>query len=65
MEKGSQIDSRKLILERELDKSILSSIKAQMNPHFLFNALNTFQSYIYMNDKKNASVYISKFSDLT
>lgn len=63
--KEARLIQGKLILERELDKSILSSIKAQMNPHFLFNALNTIQSYIYMNDKKNASVYISKFSDLT
>ncbi len=55
----------KLLLEKELDKSTLTGIKAQMNPHFIFNALNTIQSYIYMNDKKNASVYISKFSDLT
>lgn len=55
----------KLQLENELDKSILSSIKSQTNPHFLFNALNTIQSYIYMNDKKSASIYIGKFSELT
>ena len=54
-----------MLLEKELDKSMLTSIKAQMNPHFLFNALNTIQSYIYSNDKQNASMYISKFSDLT
>jgi Histidine kinase len=55
----------KILLEKELDKSMLTSIKAQMNPHFLFNALNTIQSYIYSNDKQNASRYISKFSNLT
>ncbi|MCU0320999.1 MAG: histidine kinase [Chitinophagaceae bacterium] len=55
----------KLLLERELDKSTLLGIKAQMNPHFIFNALNTIQSYVYMNDKRNAGIYISKFSDLT
>lgn len=55
----------RLQLESQLDKSILSSIKSQMNPHFIFNALNTIQSYIYMNDKNSASIYISKFSDLT
>jgi hypothetical protein len=55
----------KMLLEKELDKSILSGIKAQMNPHFIFNALNTIQSYIYSNDKHNASMYISKFSSLT
>lgn len=63
--KDTLLKESKLMLEKELDKSMLTSIKAQMNPHFLFNALNTIQSYIYMNDKQNASVYISKFSDLT
>lgn len=60
-----ELRQAKLLLERELDKSVLTSIKAQMNPHFLFNALNTIQSYVYMNDKVNAGVYISKFSELT
>lgn len=60
-----QLKHEKINLEKELDKSILSSIRSQMNPHFLFNALNTIQSYVYMNDKRNASIYISKFSDLT
>ncbi len=63
--KDTLLKESKLMLEKELDKSMLTSIKAQMNPHFLFNALNTIQSYIYSNDKQNASVYISKFSDLT
>lgn len=44
---------------------MLSSIKSQMNPHFLFNALNTIQSYIIDEDKENASDYLSKFSKLT
>lgn len=52
-------------LEQELKQSMLSSIKSQMNPHFLFNALNTIQSYIYTNDKENASQYLGKFSELT
>ena len=51
--------------ENQLNKSMLTCIKAQMNPHFIFNALNTIQSYVYMNDKRNAGIYISKFSDLT
>jgi hypothetical protein len=65
MQQQAALLESKFILEKELDKSILSSIKAQMNPHFLFNALNTIQSYVYMNDKKNAGMYISKFSNLT
>jgi LytS/YehU family sensor histidine kinase len=36
-----------------------------MNPHFFYNALNTIQSYILSNDKKQAVNYLSKFSLLT
>ncbi|PKP53671.1 MAG: hypothetical protein CVT92_02820 [Bacteroidetes bacterium HGW-Bacteroidetes-1] len=36
----------------------------QMNPHFLFNALNTVQRYILENDKMSSSRYLSKFANL-
>jgi Histidine kinase/Two component regulator propeller len=57
--------AEKLKLEHEVQQSMLVSIKSQMNPHFLFNALNTIQSYIYTNDKEKAAMYLGKFSDLT
>ncbi len=63
--KRNELLSQKTKLEQELQQSLLSSIKSQMNPHFLFNALNTIQSYIYTNDKENASQYLGKFSELT
>lgn len=55
----------KVMLEKDLRQSLLTSIRTQMNPHFIFNALNTIHSFIYTNDKKNASDYLVKFSDLT
>ncbi len=61
----SSAEIEKFKLEKALQQNILSSIKAQMNPHFLFNALNTIQSYIYLNDKKLAIAYLGKFSVLT
>ena len=63
--KRNELMEEKILLEQELQQSMLTSIKSQMNPHFLFNALNTIQSYIYTNDKKLASEYLGKFSDLT
>ncbi|MCK6609831.1 MAG: histidine kinase [Bacteroidia bacterium] len=51
-------------LNHALKSSMLASIKSQMNPHFLFNALNTIQSFILQNDRMNANFYLGKFSDL-
>ena len=55
---------RQLKLENELRLTQQNAIKAQMNPHFLFNVLNSIKGYIYENDKKNASRYLSDFSSL-
>lgn len=65
LKKKNQLLKEKIILERQLNKSTLKSIKAQMNPHFFYNALNTIQSFVYSDDKRNASLYLSKFSKLT
>jgi LytS/YehU family sensor histidine kinase len=54
----------KLSLQSQWRESTLTAIRSQMNPHFIFNALNTIQSYIYANDENKASNYLGKFSDL-
>ncbi len=51
-------------VEKELILSQLENLRSQMNPHFVFNALNSIQEYIYLNEKYNASMYLSKFSKL-
>lgn len=65
LRKKIQLLNEKIILENKLKVSMLTSIKAQMNPHFFYNALNTIQSYIFSNDKFNATTYLAKFSKLT
>jgi two-component sensor histidine kinase len=40
------------------------ALTMQMNPHFIFNSLNSIQSFILTEDKKVAAKYISKFSKL-
>lgn len=42
----------------------LENLRSQMNPHFIFNALNSIQEYIMLNQKKLASDYLGKFADL-
>jgi len=53
-----------LKLENELRLTQQNALKAQMNPHFLFNVLNSIKGFIYENDKKNAARYLSDFSNL-
>ncbi len=50
-------DRRVLILEQE-------ALQSQMNPHFIFNALNSIKLYIINNEQKNAVYYLNKFSKL-
>lgn len=52
------------LLEEALASSKLTAMKAQMNPHFLYNVLNSIQGLIYANKKEEAADYLSKFSDL-
>jgi PAS domain S-box-containing protein len=42
----------------------LRALQMQMNPHFIFNALNSIQSYILNQDTLTANLYLSKFSRL-
>ena len=42
----------------------LRALRAQMNPHFLYNALNSIQSFITTNEASTASKYLAKFAML-
>jgi tetratricopeptide (TPR) repeat protein len=53
-----------LEMGQELAQAELKAIKSQMNPHFIFNALNSIQSFIFLDDKRKASIYLSKFAQL-
>lgn len=42
----------------------LKALRSQMNPHFIFNSLNSIGDYILKNDTQSASDYLSKFAKL-
>ena len=51
-------------LARRMVESEQKALRAQINPHFIFNAMNSIQYFISDNDKKNAEIYLSRFSTL-
>jgi len=53
-----------LEMDKHLAEAQLSALRAQMNPHFLFNSLNSINWYIIKNKPKEASKYLTKFSRL-
>ncbi|NCB84590.1 MAG: hypothetical protein EOM44_08895 [Bacteroidia bacterium] len=50
---------RQQMKQAELQQKLLRS---QLNPHFIFNAIGSIQSYMYRNDAKNASSYLTRFA---
>lgn len=56
----------KYIKQQRLANNLLAlkSLRSQMNPHFIFNALNSVNSFIATNDERTANKYLSDFSQL-
>ena len=66
---SERADNEKIkTLEAEFESKLLtlkiSSLRSQMNPHFIFNSLNSIKLYIIENEKNNAIYYLNKFSKL-
>lgn len=55
---------RKSEQQGELNASKLTAIQSQMNPHFIFNALNSIQDLILKGDVENSYSYITTFSNM-
>ena len=68
---GWYVNRRRLYLKLEAEQkerakqlSELKALRSQMNPHFIFNALNSIQDFIMLSEKKNAQHYLGKFATL-
>jgi len=71
--KLKQIESRRTVqvqhaelasINEQLAEARLSALQAQMNPHFVFNALNSIKRMILDGDNDKASRYLSKFATM-
>ncbi|MCC8424467.1 sensor histidine kinase [Mucilaginibacter sp. UR6-11] len=56
---------RKLDQQKEMANLKLGSVRAQLNPHFMFNALTSIQNLMNQQDSAGANHYLAKFADLT
>ena len=56
--------SARIKLERDVIELEQKALRLQMNPHFIFNTLNSIQGLIARKDEKTARLYLSKFSRL-
>ncbi|MEP7171060.1 MAG: tetratricopeptide repeat protein, partial [Bacteroidota bacterium] len=55
---------RKTSFEKQVSMVETKALRSQMNPHFIFNSLNSIDDYMRRNDPKNSSLYLNKFSKL-
>ena len=58
------MEKKVLEIEKQLFDLEQKALQLQMNPHFIFNSLNSIQYYILKNDKTSSNRYLAKFSRL-
>lgn len=56
------VQQRSVKLKNELESKLFRSL---MNPHFIFNALGSIQSFLYQNEPQKAAIYLGHFSKLS
>jgi ligand-binding sensor domain-containing protein len=51
-------------LKHRIAETEMMALRAQMNPHFIFNCINSIDALIQSNDKYHATIYLNKFAKL-
>jgi hypothetical protein len=64
--RGSKLRTKRRISEmnRKISELTQVNLRQQMNPHFIFNTLNSIQYYMYQHDKLATNNYLTKFTTL-
>ncbi|WP_299524227.1 sensor histidine kinase [uncultured Lutibacter sp.] len=63
-QKSKNAEVRLAVKLKEIEELKMTALQSQMNPHFLFNSLNSINNFVLKNDIEKASDYITKFSKL-
>ncbi|MCB7479700.1 sensor histidine kinase [Christiangramia sediminis] len=59
-----RFEAQKRLIQKRFEETKMEALLAQMNPHFIFNAMNSIQNYIMDSDIDNASVFLGDFAKL-
>ncbi len=64
--RSAKLDGQRRISEmkHQISEVTQANLRQQMNPHFIFNTLNSIQYYMYQHDKLATNNYLTKFSSL-
>jgi ligand-binding sensor domain-containing protein len=52
------------VFEKKIKETELKVLRTQMNPHFIFNALNSIRAYVLKNNPLEASIFLADFAHL-
>lgn len=64
IERVRKQEAMKTDFNRQLAELEMKALRAQMNPHFIFNVMNSIQDYILKNDSRSAQRYLTRFAKL-
>lgn len=63
-QKSKNAEVKLAVKMKEMEELKMTALQSQMNPHFLFNSLNSINNFVIKNEVEKASDYITKFSKL-
>ena len=64
LKETARMQDENTTLKQKSSELEMKVLRAQMNPHFIFNSLNSINRFILQNNKEQASEYLTKFSKL-
>jgi len=57
-------EKTKMLFNTQMAEMEMKALRSQMNPHFIFNCINSIDALIQSNDKYHATMYLNKFARL-